>query len=778
MVLLVGSAHFAFGQADIPIGVPVNGPTTPRVDNKRLKSSHKLAAIEQAIKDGNEAYEESKYVKAFSSYRLVAEQLNPRDPRAVYGLGNVYYALGCDDQAAQAYAGVLRLDPNFHQALIGLGYLYIIEQRFDDAEARFNSVLKKAPQDAAAKIGLAYTAGKRKQYDYAVKQFHLIITTRTINSQHRALAYLHLGDLYLEQKKWAEASINFNKALEHNPRLASAYAKLGQAELFPEMYKSSFLAMQETRVEDRERIVKVATKAAQYVRTAVNEHRYNPLIGNLLLAQALLNQFNYSQAVNSIKVYQHNVEQLEKDAPSLATNCNLRFEKLHADGHLWLALIYYNQATIEKEEVKRNGFFAHVIENTKKLIELRGDEPIAYSMLGQIAFLRGDYAEAIPQLETANLYEKDDDSKGRRLELIGLSYEQLRHDQEAVRSYEAALKLLPNSPLSRLGLARVKEKNGDFDESIRLKKEALELTPSKTAALVEQLASSYFYRARQQNKEADYEEAIKLLDEARVMNPSYSNTYLTLGSVYRLYKKGADIDKALANYRLAERYAPRDAVVKFLIGNLYYTVKKNYEAAISYLEESIKLKPDYALAHRELGLAYRDKKDDNQAIKHLKQALSLDEKELMTYLDLADIYERQKNLEEAIKIWLSAADKLPLEHLPYKELARLYSYQQKNEEAIRKYQEAISRLTADQEWFRDVLRCRIVRLRGQFGDSITCVQNIKVPTSGDPAQIPYEIGLTHVASKNKEAALTQYEELKRKNSNLAEHLLKAINEMK
>lgn len=76
------------------------------------------------------------------------------------------------------------------------------------------------------------------------------------------------------------------------------------------------------------------------------------------------------------------------------------------------------------------------------------------------------------------------------------------------------------------------------------------------------------------------------------------------------------------------------------------------------------------------------------------------------------------------------------------------------------------------------MRCRIIRLRGQFGDSITCVQNIKLPSSGDPAQIPYEIGLTHVASKNKEAAFTKYEQLKRMNSNLAENLLRAINEMK
>jgi hypothetical protein len=61
---------------------------------------------------------------------------------------------------------------------------------------------------------------------------------------------------------------------------------------------------------------------------------------------------------------------------------------------------------------------------------------------------------------------------------------------------------------------------------------------------------------------------------------------------------------------------------------------------------------------------------------------------------------------------------------------------------------------------------------------MTCVQNIKLPNSSETDQIYYDIGLVHVATRNKEAALLQYEQLKRMNSPLAQNLLREIVELK
>lgn len=136
------------------------------------------------------------------------------------------------------------------------------------------------------------------------------------------------------------------------------------------------------------------------------------------------------------------------------------------------------------------------------------------------------------------------------------------------------------------------------------------------------------------------------------------------------------------------------------------------------------------------------------------------------------------DLIESSWSWSFLPGQLPTEYLPFKELARVYSHKQKNAEAIDYYERAISLMKGDQTWLVDILRCRIVRLRTQYAQSIACIQSVKIPSSGDPAQIPYELGLTYVASGNKQNARAKYEQLKQMKSSLAEDLLRQINDMK
>jgi tetratricopeptide (TPR) repeat protein len=790
LLLYAGSFHPTLGQGDVPEGIVAPAPSNPRVNkkaltdarssspNKKPKGSSAAAAnrlaIEQAINEGNEAREANNYEKAFASYRL-AEKLSPKDPRAVYGLGNVYFDLECSDQASQAYNDALRLDKDFHDALIALGNLYLNKDKYEDAEAQFRAVLRTTPNDASARIGFAYLAAKKKQYNEAIGQFQTIIADTSIDSKQRGMAYLYLGNIYVAQKRWKDAASNFKKAIEHNRDLSVAYVRLGQTELLPQLSRFSLFAQQEMRIEDRQRIVKAAQSAAEYIRTAIYAHNYKHPFGNLFLAHALLNQFNYQEAFANIDEYVEKVNKLK--AHSLATNCNAGFKQLYAFAYFYRALIYNQQALFEKDPLKREEYFARVSESAQKLIETRGDEPAGYLLLGQVNFERGNCSEAIPQFEKGIMYQTNKEINDSSLILLAFCYERLGHDKEAIRAYNESLRYDPDSIHSRLGLASINEKNGNFDEAIRLTREAIELTSEPTAFLYRQSALSYYSRARVKNTEADYEEAIRLLKKALDVNQSFWPAYLSLGNVYKFYKNGLYADEALANYQQAEKYAPTDATIKFEIGDLFYSVKKNYAAAINYFEEAIKLKRDYVTAYWELGLAHRDRGDDSEAIKQLKAAINLDDKYLSAYLELADIYDRQTNYDEAIKLLLKAADKLPVEYLPYKELARVYSHQEKNREAIENYEKAISLIKADEAWFRDILRCRILRLQGQYTDSIKCIQSLSVPASV-AAQIPYEIGLTYIASKNKKAAFVQYEQLKLMKSGLAEHLLREINDMK
>jgi tetratricopeptide (TPR) repeat protein len=789
-LLLVLIGNFQSTRGQVPEGTVSTRPSSPRVnttgrnsDSRNQNGSLSPAAkkrreIEEAISAGNKAREAGDYQNAFAGYRRVADGLNPKDPRAVYGMGAVYSDLTCNDKAIQSFIEALRIDNDFHDALIALGYLYATKQRYEEADAQFRAVFRKKPNDAPAMIGLAYVTAKKKQYDNAINQFKLIIDTPAISKKERAAAYLHLGNTYFDQKKWDEAAAAYKKAIENDPDLSAAYLKLGQVELFPQSRTFSYLAVQEMTIADRDRLIKAAKRAADYIVRAINEHNFKHPVGNLFLAHALLNQFNYHEAIVQVDEYFGKLNELKAQSSALAANCDAGFKELSVAGYFYLAFIYNQQALFETKGAQKDVYFAQVVENANKVIEVRENDPMAHSLLGEVYFQQGKWSEAIRHFEKAVSHETNEEAQASSFDFIGMSYEQLGNDIEAIRAYNNALTLSPDSTSARFGLSHIHEKKGDFDKAISLKEEAIDLTPEPSASLLWQLAGTYFSRARATNRDEDYEKAIALLKKALEKNQSFWGAYFTLGNVYKFYKNGSYADQSLANYQQAEKYVPENPAVKFMIADLFYSVKNNYEAAINYLEQAIKLKPDYIDAHFLLGIVHRDKEDYVEAIKELSTTLDLNDKYLLAYTELAELYDRQKRSDEAITILLKAASKLPTEYMPQKELARIYSHQGKNKQAIERYETAISLMTAEPEWRRELFRCRILRLQTLYADSITCVQSIKLPNPVDMDQIYYEIGLINVATKNRTAALAKYEQLKQMKSSLAQDLLRQINELK
>src|SRR5262249_516742 len=156
----------------------------------------------------------------------------------------------------------------------------------------------------------------------------------------------------------------------------------------------------------------------------------------------------------------------------------------------------------------------------------------------------------------------------------------------------------------------------------------------------------------------------------------------------KFYKNGVNVEQALANYNKAREYDPQNASIYFHLGDVHASMTHNYDAAIKYLSEAVRLKPNYPIAHWTLALAYREKKDDGEAMKGYLEGLKY-EKNLNAYVLLSDTYARQKNYVEAIKVLQEAVRFDPESHLAYLHLARIYTRQQNNDEAIRFYELAI-----------------------------------------------------------------------------------------
>ncbi len=407
MVLLWGTLFSSAKAQDFDPRIPTSNPKVNRshasVRGNKLSSAEiKREAIEEAIDAGNKARDNSEFEQALTFYRKVTEELNPKDARAYYGLGNIYSDLACSDNAIRAYNDALKLKKDFRDAIMALGSAYADKDRLDEAEAQFRSLLDSNANDLDGRIGLAFVLGKRKQYPEAITKLNLITANPSIEGKERAKAHLVLGNIYMGQNKYPEAAIEFKEVIKLKDFLALAHLRLSQAELFPATRRFSSLVQQEVRIEDREKLISAAKSATENIRKAIYEYNYKHPYGYLLLGYASMYQFSYQEAENNVKTYFTKVKELEKRLPLLATNCDYGFNQLYVFGYLALALSYNQQSMLETDPQKKAGYQDKVLENTSQLVKLKENDSRAYALMGQVYIAKRRYQEAIEQFEKSN----------------------------------------------------------------------------------------------------------------------------------------------------------------------------------------------------------------------------------------------------------------------------------------------------------------------------------------------------------------------------------------
>jgi len=764
------------GSESLPKGkVNSEKEAPPRIDELRDDKQQK---IDDAIDDGNKARERNQYEVAVASYEKVSK-LDPADSRAHYGLGNIYSDLTCTDSAIGEYREAVRLKKDFHDALIALGYAYVNKERYEEAEQQFLEVFKTTPTDISAKIGLAFLSAKRKKYEDAVTQLKLITDNKSIGNQDRALAHLILGDIYSLQQEWGQEADEYRKTISLNPDISRAYLSLGIAELLPAMTRFGGIDVRELKTEDRENVIKVARTATEHIRQAIYEHKFNHPLGYWYLAIGLIWQFNFREAESNLDTYLAKVKELESELSSIAKTktCDYGFATLYAHGYRQFGFLYNEELLLETNPQKKDELLKKSIENFKQVIRLKEDDAGAHEVLGMSYLNQGKVLEAIEHLEKAISYETNESNKASTYSSLGLAYSFAGRTPEAIDSLNRAIKIQPQNSSHYLSLGLVFERQANFDEAITQVRKAIALEGRPTAHSSYYLAVLYFQKARQKNTDGDYEEAIKLANGIIEINQTYATAYLLLGQIYKFYKNGTMISEAVKNYELAAKYDERNPVTYGSLGDLYVGV--NDDAAIYNLKKAIELKPDNPQYYWELALAYRNKHDEAEAIKQLLGAIKLDENYLNAYLDLASIYRTQNNYSEAMKYLNKAAGFAPADFRLTKELAKMSESQGKRDEAIHYYEEAIKLLKPDDNSFgRELYLCRIQRLRGNFSDAIRCFQKLKLPSVEDPGTIIYDVGVTYIASKNKKAAIEQYQQLMKIKSALADDLFRQINALK
>ena len=177
------------------------------------------ALFERLIQDGNTARDDRNYSGAETAYRR-AMGIKPRDPRAIYGLGNLYSDQQRWEDAENSYRTALQIDSRDPIAHIALSYVLSqpvaapnLADRYEEAERLARRAIDLGPQSPLAfdQLGVAL-------------ELRGLISAETENAYRKSIrldpgfapAYAHLGRLLRRRGLTKESGAAYQSAIQRS----------------------------------------------------------------------------------------------------------------------------------------------------------------------------------------------------------------------------------------------------------------------------------------------------------------------------------------------------------------------------------------------------------------------------------------------------------------------------------------------------------------------------------------------------------------------------------
>lgn len=238
------------------------------------------------------------------------------------------------------------------------------------------------------------------------------------------------------------------------------------------------------------------------------------------------------------------------------------------------------------------------------------------------------------------------------------------------------------------------------------------------------------------HRTSDFLEAEEHFEKAANIAPWWAPPYFNLGLVQ---EKIGDYDYAMANLKLylyAAPNAPDAAAVQEKIYETEFGKKRAAKAAehinraaelynagdthgaIRENKEAIRLVPDWARAHANLGTAYTKLKRYQEAIPELKEAIRLGEDASHVYVSLAMAYRNLDQLKQAISILEEGVREASYDlgrGFLHQKLGRYYEKDGQYEKALKQFESALNYADREKEVDRQYVQDMIKKLKRRLG---------------------------------------------------------------
>ena len=172
-----------------------------RIDPNLKKAYNQLAYTYNQIGNFEKAlWAIDKYIE------LAPDEANPLDTKA-----EIYALNGMLDNAIESYKRALIIKPDFYPSLRNLCLMYIFKQQYAEADSCLNILQDIDSQRSEAIKYKAYIPLSQGKFNEALKKYDFAISSTDSNNTSY---YFYKSRIYIEQKKWALALEETDKAVE------------------------------------------------------------------------------------------------------------------------------------------------------------------------------------------------------------------------------------------------------------------------------------------------------------------------------------------------------------------------------------------------------------------------------------------------------------------------------------------------------------------------------------------------------------------------------------
>ncbi|HSB15568.1 MAG TPA: tetratricopeptide repeat protein [Bryobacteraceae bacterium] len=454
-------------------------------------------------------------------------------------------------------------------------WLLEAQQRFqnrqwDEARNAALKALEANPKSGDAETVLGLVETMRSRFQEAERHFRNAAALQPANPRVHA----YLGSTYLQQQRLPEAGKAFERVLQLDPGNSAAHYNLGLIGLAGGNAAAALAHFDHVRNADAKDIPALigALECQLLLKRAAEARQSADRLQKLLDARdPRLFQTATLLAVHG--EYPSAIPILERIREVLPDS---------ADVHYNLALAYH-----------RSGQHDKAADSLKPLLATRGRAE-TYSLLASIEESRNHPQEALRAFRRAAELEPGSEEFRFDHATALLRYE---YPEAAGVEFERALRDFPNSWKIRLGLGGHYYLQGKYEDASRILLDAVRIEPNAPLAY-HLLGLSYESAGSRQP------EILRVLERYVDGKPADAWAYYHYGTILYTQSQAQRQDppeRAKMSLRRALELNPDFPEALLQLG----TMAESDEESVPFYERAIKLKPDLALAHYRLGLAYQ-----------------------------------------------------------------------------------------------------------------------------------------------------------------------------